>query len=256
MSDYTKTTNFTAKDSLPSGDSNKIIRGSEHDTEYSAIATAIATKAEASDVTTLGSRVTTAEADIDNLQLEGSQVFTASGTFTAPKAGDYLVFVLGGGAGGGGGGGSTTTHSGGGGIGGAGGQLLIQEVSLTDGQAVTVTIGAAANGGAGGTGAAPGSAGTVGNATSFGAVTAAGGQVGRGGADNVSDFTGGQPGTSGGGFGGGAGGAYTSASGNGNNGSNAVVYGAGGGGGSGSFGNGNTGGSGGNGSAGIVVVTW
>ena len=45
MSNYSKTTNFTAKDSLPSGDANKIIRGSEFDTEFDAIATASATKA-------------------------------------------------------------------------------------------------------------------------------------------------------------------------------------------------------------------
>lgn len=45
MSDYTKTTNFTAKDSLSSGDPNKIIKGSEHDTEYDNIATMSATKA-------------------------------------------------------------------------------------------------------------------------------------------------------------------------------------------------------------------
>ena len=45
MSNYTKTTNFTAKDTLPAGDTNKIIRGSEIDTEFDAIATASATKA-------------------------------------------------------------------------------------------------------------------------------------------------------------------------------------------------------------------
>ncbi len=31
MSNYVKSTNFTAKDSLPSGDANKVIRGSEFD---------------------------------------------------------------------------------------------------------------------------------------------------------------------------------------------------------------------------------
>ena len=46
MSNYTKTTNFTAKDSLPSGNPSKIILGSEHDTEYNAISTAIASKAD------------------------------------------------------------------------------------------------------------------------------------------------------------------------------------------------------------------
>lgn len=44
MADYTKTTNFTSKDSLPTGNPSKIVAGSEHDTEYDNIATAIATK--------------------------------------------------------------------------------------------------------------------------------------------------------------------------------------------------------------------
>jgi len=46
MSNYTKTTDFQAKDSLPTGDSGKIIRGSEFETEFDAISTAIATKAD------------------------------------------------------------------------------------------------------------------------------------------------------------------------------------------------------------------
>jgi len=46
MSNYVKSTNFTAKDSLPSGDANKVIRGSEFDTEFDALATAVATKAD------------------------------------------------------------------------------------------------------------------------------------------------------------------------------------------------------------------
>jgi hypothetical protein len=45
MSDYTVATDFAAKDALPGGDSNKIIRGTEFDTEFDAIAVAIATKA-------------------------------------------------------------------------------------------------------------------------------------------------------------------------------------------------------------------
>ena len=44
MTDYTKTTNFTAKDSLPSGNANKIVKGSEIDDEFDNIATAVATK--------------------------------------------------------------------------------------------------------------------------------------------------------------------------------------------------------------------
>jgi hypothetical protein len=44
MSNYTKATNFASKDSLPSGNTLKIIRGTEIDTEFTNIATAIASK--------------------------------------------------------------------------------------------------------------------------------------------------------------------------------------------------------------------
>lgn len=54
MSNYTKTTDFAAKDSLPSGDSGKIIRGSEFETEFDDIATAIATKADLASPTFTG----------------------------------------------------------------------------------------------------------------------------------------------------------------------------------------------------------
>jgi len=46
MSDYTITTNFGAKDSLPSGNAGKVIKGSEFTTEFTSIQTAIATKAD------------------------------------------------------------------------------------------------------------------------------------------------------------------------------------------------------------------
>ena len=50
MSNYTPTVDFSAKDSLQTGDANKIIKGSDFDTEFVAIETAIATKADAADV--------------------------------------------------------------------------------------------------------------------------------------------------------------------------------------------------------------
>ncbi len=46
MSNYTVTTNFGAKDSLPSGNAAKVIKGSEFTTEFTNIQTAIATKAD------------------------------------------------------------------------------------------------------------------------------------------------------------------------------------------------------------------
>jgi hypothetical protein len=54
MSNYTKTTDFAAKDSLPSGDSGKIIRGSEFETEFDNIVTAIASKADTASPTFTG----------------------------------------------------------------------------------------------------------------------------------------------------------------------------------------------------------
>ena len=54
MSNYTKTTDFAAKDSLPTGDSGKIIRGSDFETEFDAIATAITSKAESAGPTFTG----------------------------------------------------------------------------------------------------------------------------------------------------------------------------------------------------------
>ena len=73
MSNYTKTTNFTAKDSLASGDPNKIIKGSEFDTEFNNISTAIASKADTAAPTFTG---TTTVADL-----------TVSGTFSGTVAG-------------------------------------------------------------------------------------------------------------------------------------------------------------------------
>jgi hypothetical protein len=46
MSNYVKSTNFTTKDTLNSGDPNKIIKGTEIDTEFIAIASAVASKAD------------------------------------------------------------------------------------------------------------------------------------------------------------------------------------------------------------------
>jgi len=54
MTDYTKATNFASKDSLSSGNSLKIVKGTEIDTEFNSIATAIATKADLSGPTFSG----------------------------------------------------------------------------------------------------------------------------------------------------------------------------------------------------------
>jgi len=54
MSDYTKTTNFATKDSLPSGNAAKIVRGTEIDAEFNNIQIASATKADSANATLTG----------------------------------------------------------------------------------------------------------------------------------------------------------------------------------------------------------
>lgn len=51
MSNYTKTTDFAAKDSLASGNPAKIVKGTEIDAELAAIAVAIASKQDSSGAT-------------------------------------------------------------------------------------------------------------------------------------------------------------------------------------------------------------
>lgn len=46
MSAYVKATNFATKDTLPTGDANKIVKGTEIDNEFNAIAGAISSKAD------------------------------------------------------------------------------------------------------------------------------------------------------------------------------------------------------------------
>jgi len=54
MSDYTKSTDFAAKDALASGNAAKIVKGTEIDTEFNNIATAVATKADLASPTFTG----------------------------------------------------------------------------------------------------------------------------------------------------------------------------------------------------------
>lgn len=54
MSNYTKTTDFAAKDSLPAGNAAKTVRGSELEKEFDEISSAISTKADIAGVTFTG----------------------------------------------------------------------------------------------------------------------------------------------------------------------------------------------------------
>ena len=96
MANYTKTTNFATKDSLPSGDSGKIIKGTEFNVEFDAIATSIATKADLAGPTFTGT-TTIPTVDINGGNIDGTAVggsTAAAGAFTTLSASS--TFTLGG----------------------------------------------------------------------------------------------------------------------------------------------------------------
>ena len=54
MSDYTKTTNFATKDSLAAGNPAKIVKGTEINTEFNNLQTAVNSKADSASPTFTG----------------------------------------------------------------------------------------------------------------------------------------------------------------------------------------------------------
>jgi len=70
MSNYTKATNFAAKDALPVGDASKKVKGVEIDNEFNAIANAISTKADSNSPTLTGTpSAPTAAANANTTQI-------------------------------------------------------------------------------------------------------------------------------------------------------------------------------------------
>ena len=112
MTDYVKSTNFASKDSLASGNPLKIVKGTEIDTEFNNIATAVATKADISSlgtissqnannvnvtggsVTGLSSLTTSGAATIGGYLYTGAVISTSSGAFVSPNATTSGAVVL------------------------------------------------------------------------------------------------------------------------------------------------------------------
>lgn len=70
MANYVKTTDFAAKDALVTGNPSKIVKGTEIDSELTAIQTAVATKADLASPTFTGTPLTTTAAySVDNTQV-------------------------------------------------------------------------------------------------------------------------------------------------------------------------------------------
>jgi hypothetical protein len=94
MSNYSKTTDFAAKDALATGNANKIVKGTEIDDEFEAIQTAVNSKADKNNAALTGTPTApTASAATDTTQIattafvqdqKASPAFT--GTPTAPTA--------------------------------------------------------------------------------------------------------------------------------------------------------------------------
>lgn len=73
MSNYTKATDFAVKDSLSSGNPNKLVKGTEIDTEFNAIASAVNSKADKA------SPALTGTATAVNLTVTGTLLATLEG---------------------------------------------------------------------------------------------------------------------------------------------------------------------------------
>lgn len=79
MSNYIKATNFTAKDALPTGDSGKIVKGTEIDAEFVAIAAAIASKPDSNSPTLTGTPLApTATAGTNDTQIATTAFVTTA----------------------------------------------------------------------------------------------------------------------------------------------------------------------------------
>jgi hypothetical protein len=79
MADYNKSTNFTAKDTLPTGNAGKIVKGTEIDTELTAISNAIASKADINSASLTGTPTApTASSGTNTTQLATTAFVTAA----------------------------------------------------------------------------------------------------------------------------------------------------------------------------------
>ena len=91
MSSYTKATNFATKDTLPTGDSNKIVKGTEIDNEFNSISGAISSKADIASPTFTGTPAApTATAGSSTTQLATTAFVTAALSAIYPVGSIYI----------------------------------------------------------------------------------------------------------------------------------------------------------------------
>jgi hypothetical protein len=91
MSNYTKATNFATKDTLPTGDANKIVKGTEIDNEFNSISGAISSKADLASPTFTGTPAApTATAGSNTTQLATTAFVTAALAAVYPVGSIYV----------------------------------------------------------------------------------------------------------------------------------------------------------------------
>jgi hypothetical protein len=91
MSNYTKATNFATKDTLPTGDSNKIVKGTEIDNEFNSISGAISSKADIASPTFTGTPAApTATAGSNTTQIATTAFVTAALAAVYPVGSIYV----------------------------------------------------------------------------------------------------------------------------------------------------------------------
>ncbi len=92
MSNYTKATNFASKDALSTGNPAKVIKGTEIDAEYTAIASAISSKADSNSPTFTGTPLApTASAGTSTTQI-ASTAFVATAVAAAIPSGGIIIW--------------------------------------------------------------------------------------------------------------------------------------------------------------------
>jgi len=88
MSNYTKATNFASKDALSTGNPAKVIKGTEIDAEYTAIASAISSKSDSNSPTFTGTPLTpTASAGTSTTQIASTAFVTTAVAAAFPSGG-------------------------------------------------------------------------------------------------------------------------------------------------------------------------
>ena len=92
MSNYTKATNFAVKDGYSTGNPAKIIKGTEIDAEFTAIASAISSKADSNSPTLTGTPLApTASAGTSTTQI-ASTAFVATAVAAAIPSGGIIIW--------------------------------------------------------------------------------------------------------------------------------------------------------------------